>query len=143
MIKEITEIKDAAIEMGACNLIENVRGWRSLESMMMSSHGIEFVGKNHDDERLVALFVKHAERLRKMSVFVDTEEVRLSKTTRGVFFGKTNAQISCSGTEKIYTFVVLNGASASIDARNYAVVRLYNFGGDVSIRNDGTARILI
>lgn len=141
MTEEIKTIREEARRMGACNLADKVHDWQSLARILLSAQGLEFVQKNQGDE-LMALFRAHGAAVADYGIMVDAGQVEVTKTRRAAFVGETSATVEAEGTEKAYVLAAIGGARLTVKASGYAVIRLYNIGGEVSIENDGTAIIL-
>lgn len=141
MTAEIKQIKAELTDMGACEKVNTIMGWKSLASLVMKPQGIEFIAK-HDSERLMGLFRAYRGRLREHGVYVDCGKVRQHKLQHAAFIGDCEVVANCHGNHAIFTYMVMGGARITVNASGWSVVRIYNLGGEVSVTNDGTAKIL-
>lgn len=140
--KIIEKIREEAKSLGACDLVEELVSMTSLSKLMFTPQGIEFLQKNRqyptlDECREIGKYT------RRYGIYVDCSNMSMSGTYRAAFVGDTNAEVSCEGTTSIFTYIVMKGATLTVNASKYAVVRIYNIDGNVTIANDGTAKILM
>lgn len=135
-------IKSEARKHGACDLVDKVLGWKTLSDAMKSPQGIEFMEKNSGKEWMKRLLRDYKAHLRRFCIHVDEGQVVARNVPYEAIVGNTKADITCSGTDTPYTIMVMDGGSVTLQAEEYAVIRVYNLGGEVTITNDGTAKIL-
>lgn len=137
----VERIKEEARALGACGRIEEAKGWRSLARLMLSPQGVEFLQK-HPGWPEIGVFRQYKAAVRPFGIYVDQQPGKVRKVQQAAFVGQTSCQVCAHGASTTHVFVVMHGATLTIKASNYAVVRLYNLGGTVTIDNDGTAKIL-
>ena len=137
----VERIREEARELGACEKADEIRGWRTLSRLMLSPQGLEFLQK-HPGWPSIDVYRANKHAVRHYGIYVDQQAGRIDKVQQAAFVGKTDCTVIAQGTSTTHIFVVMHGAKLTIEASNYAVIRIYNLGGTIDIRNDGTARIL-
>jgi hypothetical protein len=137
----INNIKLDALNNGACDKICEVTDYASLVKLFFSPQGREFCEKNNFPT--LEYFKAIAKDVKPYNVFVDMSYLELYNRPYVALVGKTHARVVARGVDTVYTIILMHGASAVIDAGHYAVVKIVNIsGGDVTIHNDKTAKIL-
>jgi len=56
--------------------------------------------------------------------------------------GDTKATIEASGAKFTHTIILMHGARAQINAKDYAVLNIVNISGEYSVNKDGTVVVL-
>jgi hypothetical protein len=131
-----------AVAHGACTKSGTITDWRSLAWLFFTPQGLEFcTEKNYPS---LQQFQEMASEARKFGIHVDGGDIVANNPRQIALIGETSATLSYEGTKEAHKVVVMHGAKAVIYAGDYAVIRLYNVGGDNDVRiyNDGTAVIL-
>lgn len=141
MTTEIKEIQNAALELGACDKIEKVSGFPSLVRLLFSSQGAEFCEKHNFPDLATLQSIKS--EVKSHGVFVDCGDITLRSRQNTCLAGKTHATIKASGVNYTHTIILMHGASATIEASGYAVLKVVNIsGGEIKINKDNTVVIL-
>jgi hypothetical protein len=143
MIKDsrIESIKNAAHKLGACGMEKNISSYRGLAQLLFSPRGSEFCAKQNFPT--LELFQKIKNEAATCGVYTDAGNIHLSSRKNLCLAGDTSAFIKASGTKYIHTIILMHGASATIDASNYAVLKVINISGsNVKINKDKTVVVL-
>lgn len=137
----IKGILDSAARLGACDKIDNVGDWGALCSLFFSPQGREFCARHNFPT--IEAFRKMARHVAPGGVLVDAGVVRRENDDNIALIGDTVAHLTFNDNTKVHKVILMHGATASIEARNYAVIHLVNIGRcPVSIYKDSTVRIL-
>lgn len=141
MDKKLKEIKERALQAGACALIRDVHDYAGLVALFFSPQGLEFADDcgfpQLDDLRLIS------DELLREGVYVDRGDIELSCTKDVCVACDTRAIINVSGVDYIHNIVVMHGASAEINADNYAVIVVTDVNaGNIKINKDNTVIVL-
>ena len=141
MDKKLKEIKERALQAGACALIRDVHDYAGLAALFFSPQGLEFAEDcgfpqlNH--LRLIA------DEVLQEGVYVDQGNITLSCAKDVCIAGDTHATINVSGVDYLHNIVVMHGASAVINANNYAVIVITDVNaGEIKINKDNTVIVL-
>ena len=130
-----------ASEFGACNRSSKVSDWKSLSWMFFTPQGREFCEENNFPTH--AMFREMKDDVAQYGVFVDCGDVQIANEGNVSLIGETSAELTYSGTTKVYKVILMHGAKARIRASNYAVILLVNIGKcEVEIVKDSTVIIL-
>lgn len=143
MIKErrIETIKMAAHKLGACGMEKNISSYRGLARLLFSPRGSEFCTKHNFPT--LQLLQKIKNEAVAYGVYTDVGNIHLSSRKNLCLAGNTSAFIKVSGTRHTHTIILMHGASATINASNYAVLKIINISGmDVKINKDKTVVVL-
>lgn len=137
----ISAIQTAALSLGACDKINDVDGWTSLVGLFFTSQGQEFCEEHNFPT--IETFRKIKDNVSAHGVYVDCGNIELPSQPHTCLVGDTHATIKASGVKHIHTILLMHGASATINASNYAVVRVVNISGrSVEIDKDNTVKVL-
>lgn len=140
-MKKIENIKAKAIEIGACDKIGEVKDFASLAKLFFSPQGREFCENNNFPS--LAQWRGVRQGVEPFGIYVNSGDMELCNCHKVALIGKTHAKIKVSGTECVRLIILMHGATAEIEAYNYAVLKVVNIsGGEVAIHNDNTTRIL-
>lgn len=137
----VERIKEEARKLGACGKADEIKGWKTLARVMLSPQGLEFLQK-HPRWPEIGEFRANKAAVRPYGIYVDQSPARVNKVQQAAFVGDIDCTVSAHGTSTTHIFVVMHGARLTIEASNYAVIRIYNLGGTITVKNDGTAKIL-
>lgn len=138
----VNEILISAIQQGACEKTSKATDWKSLAWLLFSPQGIEFCEKNNFPslEQFSEIATEDSEQY---GVYINKGKVRAENARFIALVGKTRGELVFDDNTKVHKVIVMHGAEAFIVARNYAVVRLYNIGGNkVDIHREKTAVIM-
>ena len=137
----IDRIKQKAAALGACGKEKNVNTYQGLVNILFSPQGREFCTKHNFPS--LEVFREIKSEVKRFGVFIDAGTINICRKRRVCLAGNTSAQIEASGVDFVHTIVLMHGASAIINASNYAVLRVENIsGGEVKINKDKTVVVL-
>lgn len=137
MQQPIRDIINSARSMGACQKLNKISDYRSLVTAFFTPQGIEFCEKHNYPSIKTMRAIK--EFVRSRGVYVDQSNVSLKGQQHICLVGDTHAHIEVQGVEFVYTIILMHGATATIHASNYAVIKVVNIsGGKVEIIKDKT-----
>lgn len=140
-MERIDDIKTDALNIGACCKIEEVTNYPQLAELFFSAQGREFCERNNFPS--IEHFRTIKEEMKPYNIFVDAGDIEISNTHKIALIGSTHAKIKAKGVQAVHLVMLMHGATAEIEATNYAVVKLVNIsGGDVAIRQDIMTKIL-
>lgn len=141
MKRSISDIQAAALLLGACDKINDVDSWASLCRLFFTSQGQEFCEQHNFPT--IETFREIKDDVREQCVFVDCGDIEVPSQPYTCIVGDTQATIKASGVKYRHTIILMHGASATIEASDYAVVRVVNIsGGSVNINKDNTVKVL-
>lgn len=135
---EVKEILSQAVGLGACYQSSKATDWKSLAWLFFSPQGREFC-KNNNYPTL-DMFRAMKGNVEAYGVHIE-EDIKSTNENKAIIGG--TAELTYNGTEKAYKVIIMHGASIRVKIGNYAVVRIENIGGNYTIDNDGTGRILV
>lgn len=137
----IETIKNAAHKLGACGLEKNVSSYRGLTRLLFSPRGSEFCAKHNFPALNLLQRIKN--ETATFGVYTDAGCISPSSRKNICLAGNTSGRIKASGTQFTHTIILMHGASATIDASNYAVLKVINISGlNVKINKDKTVVVL-
>lgn len=134
---EVKEILSKAVGLGACEKSGTASDWKSLAWLFFSPQGVEFCRNNNYPS--LDMFRAMKGNIESYGVHVE-EDIKSINENKAIIGG--TAELTYHGTEKAYKVIIMHDASVRIKIGNYAVVRIENIGGNYTIDNDGTGRIL-
>lgn len=132
---------DLAAKLNACQMFKGDESLEGLVDLMFSPQGAEFLTKfGFPDLRTFRKFKKyHPERL---GVYIDCGEIVLNDESRVFLVGNTAAKLNYSKTQG-NRVVMMHGATATIIAEGYSVVKVENDGSSkMSLIKKDSARVL-
>lgn len=140
----VTHIISKAKMKGACELINNAKSITDLHDLQFSPQGMEFCKEKDFPGYGLWKLIKRHFKTRDLNLFIDEGEVEVYGCHDIAVIGSTNAEINCSGADKIYHILVQHRAKVLIKAKDYAVILVEDIGKDneISIQKDNTVKIL-
>ena len=118
-----------------------MKNFHSLTSLFFTPQGLEFCHKNNFPP--LGIFQAHKNEVSDCNMYVDCGCIRLDKRKYICLVGNTSAEIEASGVDFVHTVILMHGASATINASNYAVIKVVNISGSkVEINKDKTVIVL-
>lgn len=139
-MKNIHNIKDNALNIGACYKIGEVTNYENLVKLFFSPQGREFCTKHNFPT--IEQFRQIKNKVKPYKVFVDAGEIEAYNQSHIAIIGNTHAKIKMHGVDELYHVIVMHGATATIEVEHYAVAHIVNIsGGDVAIYNDKTTKV--
>lgn len=141
MQQPIHDIINSAYSLGACRKLDKISDYRTLVAAFFSPQGQEFCEKYCYPSIEALRDIK--DEVKPRGVYVDCGYVEIKGKKNVCLAGNTHAEIYVSGVRFTHTVVLMHGASATINAENYAVVKVVNIGGGkVHINKDKTVVVL-
>ena len=133
--KSVDAIRAMALQTGACKKINRVQDF-----LMFTPQGIEFC-QDHNFPA-VEVFRENRSNLQGLEVYVDAGDITLKGKEYVCLVGDTKATIEASGAKFTHTIILMHGARAQINAKDYAVLNIVNISGEYSVNKDGTVVVL-
>lgn len=130
MIQEITK---AAAALGACNKSAQATDWRSLAWLLFSPQGREFCEEHSFPTVSMWSGIKQQCDTSKFGIYIDAGFIHVHDRENVAVVGKTNATLHFNKPDKAHRVMVMHGASATVIARNYAVVNITKVGQDTDV----------
>lgn len=141
MQQPIHDIINSAHSLGACRKLDKISDYRTLVAAFFSPQGQEFCEKYCYPSIEALREIK--DEVKPRGVYVDCGDVKIKGKKNVCLAGNTHAEIYVSGVRFTHAVVLMHGASATIHAENYAVVKIVNIGGGkVNINRDKTVVVL-
>lgn len=138
--KSVDAIRAMALQTGACEKINRVQDFPELIKLMFTPQGIEFC-QDHNFPS-VEVFRKNRDSLERLGVYVDAGNIALKGKEYVCIVGDTKATIEASRPQFTHTIILMHGARAKINAKDYAVLNIVNISGEYSVNKDGTVIVL-
>ena len=135
------EIKEKALECGACELISRADTIADLIGLMGTPQGREFC-KLHSFPSLDILR-QHMVELASLNVFVDAGNIEVDNTDNVIVAGDTTALLRYNRTDMPYHAIVMHGAHAKVIAYGYSLCQVTNIGGEVESHESRNASIFL
>ena len=141
-MKEIDEILQGALALGACNKSNGVTDWKTLVWLFFSPQGLEFCQANNFPT--LDMFKTIKDDIDGFNIFVNAGVQKRSNDSCIALIGpKTKGELIYDDNSKVHKVVVMHGAKVDIVTRNYAVVRLVSIGdNEIRKHRDKTSLIL-
>ncbi|MCM1176697.1 MAG: hypothetical protein NC308_09675 [Clostridium sp.] len=137
----IKTLHEKALGLDACEKFSGKETEKELIELFFSPQGMEFCGKNKfpsiEDFRYFS-----KESARKQGMYVNAGNISVENKAHVAVVGNTEAQLTYSDGSKRHIVVLMHGAKAHITATDFAVVFVYNFGGEVTKETKDFAKIL-
>lgn len=134
----VDEILKKAVGLGACAKSGTATDWRSLVWLFFSPQGCEFC-KEHNYPT-IEMFRAMKKNVEPYNVHVE-EDIKAVNEDEAIISG--SADLTYHGTDRAFKVIIMHGAIVHLKVGNYAVVRVENMGGKLTIDNDGTAEVLL
>ena len=138
--KSVDAIRAMALQTGACKKINRVQSFPELIKLMFTPQGIEFC-QDHNFPT-IEVFRENRGNIQGLEVYVDTGDIMLKGKEYVCLVGDTNATIEASRPQFTHTIILMHGARAKINAKDYAVLNIVNISGEYSVNKDGTVIVL-
>lgn len=135
------QIKEMALSIGACPLINDAESIADLIALMRTPQGREFCKKYKFPT--LRVLREYKEELYSLGVYVDCGVVNLTNVEDVIVAGDTRAELVYDDTAKPYHVIVMNGADVVITAKGYAVCQVTRVGGNVRIEEKENANIFL
>ena len=140
-MKLIEDLFAEAKALGACRLGRGVTNPEDAVRLLFTSQGREFcLAKGYPTLEMWRKIKRNIPGLREMGIYVDEGSINIDNKDRMAIIGNTTAHTSLSSTDYAFTVICQHGASAYIEATNYAVVRTEKDDqSNIEISTDQTA----
>lgn len=110
------------------------------QKLMFTPQGIEFC-QDHNFPT-IEVFRENRGNIQGLEVYVDTGDIMLKGKEYVCLVGDTNATIEASRPQFTHTIILMHGARAKINAKDYAVLNIVNISGEYSVKKDETVIVL-
>lgn len=138
---KLEDIKAAAVEKGACSLIESANSIADLASLLKSPQGREFCKKYKYPS--LSLMREYKSQLAEYDIYVDAGLISFQDKSDILIAGDTVAIFSIRANDKPYFVYVMDGAKAVVNSYGYSVCLVDRMGGDAEIHQNGNSRITL
>ena len=135
------DIKNMALDCGACDLIKGARSIADLVALMRTPQGREFC-KKHGFPTLEMLR-QHKEELVSLNVHVDAVEIAAKNVDDIIVAGDTRLYAKYDSADRPFHIMVMHGATADVMSYDYAVCEVTNVDGKVEAFEDGNSIIVV
>ena len=135
---EVSEIIKRAVELGACSKSQKATDWKSLAWLFFSPQGREFCKKHNYPSTEV--FRQMKGNVEQYGVHIEDNIEAQNKDI--AIIGSSESILYYSGVNRPYWVILMHGASVTIHASEYAVVKVENISGEYKVYNDGTATVI-
>lgn len=135
------DIKNKALECGACDLIKGAESIADLVALMNTPQGREFC-KKHKFPTLEMLR-QHKESLALLGVYVDADEIAARNVEGIIVAGNTMLFAKYDSADRPYHIIVMHGAKADVLSNNYAVCEVTEIDGEVDAFEEGNSIIFV
>lgn len=88
------------------------------------------------------VFRENQSNLQGLEIYVDAGDITLKGKEYVCLVGDTKATIEASRPQFTHTIILMHGARAQINAKDYAVLNIVNISGEYSVNKDGTVIVL-
>lgn len=110
-----------AEKLAACNIFKGTEDIAGIARLFTSPQGVEFcLAANFPNLATLRLFKRFNPE--RYGIYIDAGSITLNNPKTAVLIGKTNAIIECD-TCANHTIITMHGATATILASGWAVVR--------------------
>lgn len=141
-MNNITKILyEKALALNACDKFSGKENEKELIGLFFTPQGLEFCGKNNfpsmEDFRYFSKL-----SAQRQGIYVNAGPVSVNNKAQVAVVGDTEARLTYSDGSKRHIVVLMHGAKAHITATDFAVVFVYDFGGEVIKVTKDFAKIL-
>lgn len=137
----INEIKAMALAYGACDMVEAISSIKEAVALLMTPQGREFTLKTGFPT--LEVWRNNANQAKEIQeIYLDLKNV-LVINHDCVCIGDSIISVEIDNPDKLYHVIAMHDARVEIHASNYAVVTVTNINANVTIVNDGTAKVTV
>ena len=130
----IQRIYAQAKQLGACNLFTGrEQTLEDIIALFVTPQGIEFCIKNNFPN-IATLRLFKGYGVEKHGVYIDAGVIQVKNPKRAIFIGRTSATVICDTLDN-HNVVFMNGAKGTVNAQQWAVVKVTAGVGCSVIRN--------
>lgn len=138
---EAAHYLEAAQKIAACRMFKGTEDIPAIAAIFTSVQGLEFcVANNFPNLATFRLFRKV--KPEQYSVYIDAGEITLKNPEKAILIGRTNATIKCDDNTR-HNVVTMHGATATIIASKWAVVRAVSAVGSSIVRRTQDHAIIL
>lgn len=132
---------DVAQRLADCELFKGSESIEELAKVFTSPQGIEFcLATGFPNIATFRLFKGY--RLERLGIYIDAGQITLHNPASAVLIGRTNATIYCDECRR-HEVVVMQGATATVIASKWAVVRAQNGAGSNIVRRTSDNAVIL
>lgn len=132
---------EKASSLDACSRFSGKETEKELIDLFFSPQGMEFCGKNNfpsiEDFRHFS-----KESAKRQGLYVNAGKIQAENRSRIAVIGDTDAELDYTDGSKRHIVVLMHGAKAHITASGFAVVFVYNYGGEIDVKTQDYAKVL-
>lgn len=137
----IKRLNRDALALGACMSIDHL-DYRQLSELLFTPQGREFCEKNKFPS-LEAFQEMKPNITKDMGVFIDYGSIRRTNDINIALIGNTSAELEISDPNIVHKVILMHGAKAVINAKNYTVLLVVKIGNcKLVINKDETVKVL-
>lgn len=137
----ISQIHDAAQQLGACDKFKGDETLEQLIELLYSPQGREFC-ITHEFPTLDVLRKFKKLDVERYGIYIDAGSIRLCERKNLFLIGNTTASVICSQTQR-YKVNLMHGAHARIEASGYACVHEeHDSKSSVNVELNDNARMI-
>lgn len=135
------DIKNKALECGACRLIEETSSIADLVALMRTPQGREFCKKHRFPT--LDILREYKDALADMGVFVDAGIIDVANADNLIVAGDTLARVRYDKTDKPYHVIVMADAKVIVNACDYATCEITLIGGEAQASEWNNASVFM
>lgn len=124
------EIKEQALSLGACDMIDGANTLAELVALMHTPQGREFCKAKRFPT--LEILRSRKEGFAALGVYVDAGEIEMTDRDNVIVAGNTHARLIYDNTACPYYAMVMHGARVEVEASGYAVCEVTRVKGRVS-----------
>lgn len=135
------DIKQMALECGACDLIRGAESIADLVALMRTPQGREFCKKHRFPT--LEMLRQHKEELVSLNVHVDASEIAVKNVDDIIVAGDTRLYAKYDSADRPFHVMVMHGATADVMSYNYSVCEVTDIDGKVDAFEEGYSIIYV
>lgn len=135
------EIKNKALECGACKLIESAESIADLVALMGTPQGREFCKKHRFPT--LDILRQHKEVIADLGVLVDEGIIDVENVDNLIVAGDTLVRAVYDKTDKPYHIIVMDDAKVVVNAYDYAICEITVIGGEAQASEWNNASVFM
>lgn len=129
---EINQIYQQAKALGVCDRFTGGETIGEVFELFGSPQGVEFFEKTGFPSLAIARSFNGVEA-RSAGVYIDAGEITLHGVAKAILMGATNAKLTFDDMAELrHEVIVMHGATAHVEASNWAVVFTQELGGTIT-----------
>lgn len=135
------EIKNKALECGACKLIESAESIADLVALMETPQGREFCKKHRFPT--LDILRQHKKVIADLGVLVDEGIIDVENVDNLIVAGDTLVRAVYDKTDKPYHIIVMDDAKVVVNAYDYAICEITVIGGEAQANEWNNASVFM